>query len=233
MLALHALDQALAVDLQHIDAEVAERPVAWCRSAACCHRRIVGVIDLPVAVSSSKFAGSTSQTERIQSCRSAIHSVPDGSGGVTEPAAAASGRCGSSTNWLQSSSVSSSRCAGRRRPVPGTSNVGAGPSPSASQATPTPAARASATSRSRLGSASPFSHLRNADGETPIARARRSALGQCARMVFRRSTNADFSAPVPCTRRCGVQAFADPRHMLPIRPQRKTATGWRHRPSIT
>ncbi len=57
------------------------------------------------------------------------------------------------------------------------------PSPSASQATPTPAACAKATSRSRLGSASPLSHLRNAEGETFVSRAGRSALGQCARIV--------------------------------------------------
>ena len=159
--------------------------------------RIVGVIDSPTAVSSTSLFGSTLHTERTQSCRSAMNSRPAGAAGVDAPAAAASGRRGSSTNSLQSVLSETSRTACRRRPPCAGSNTGSGPSPSASHATPTPAVRASATNRSRLGSASPFSHLRNAEGETPIERANRSALGQCVRMVCRRSTKASFSDPLP------------------------------------
>ena len=94
MLALHPLYQALSVDLQHIDPEIRNvRSVVSISSVL--PSRIVGVINSPVAVSSTNSFGSTLQTARTQSWRNAIHSVPDGSGGVAEPAAAASARCGS------------------------------------------------------------------------------------------------------------------------------------------
>src|SRR5690349_17944842 len=77
---------------------------------------------------------------------------------------------------------------------------GGGPSPLASHPTLTPAALANATRRSRLGSASPRSHLRNADGETPVALANRSALGQWRTISCRRAMKAPafaarYSAP--------------------------------------
>src|ERR1051325_4973606 len=72
---------------------------------------------------------------------------------------------------------------------------GVGPSPLASQPTVTPAALANATRRSRLGSASPRSHLRKADGETPVALASRSALGQWRTISCSRAMNApEFAA---------------------------------------
>ena len=57
------------------------------------------------------------------------------------------------------------------------------------------AASASAIRRSLLGSASPRSHLRKAEGETPIVRASRSALGQWRRIVRSRPVKALRSAP--------------------------------------
>ena len=128
----------------------------------------------------TEFARTHSWRKAMNSTRSAVEAIPRRLRRLRAASAAPRSRAG--------------RDPASPRRVPDGLGVarsrGSGPSPLTSQPTVTPAACANATSRSRLGSASPRNHLRNAEGETPVARASRSALGQRRRMICSRPMNA-------------------------------------------
>ena len=192
-LALNAFDQPLSPYLDDVDAEIAERRIRCIDEQQVPRCGMFGSIDSPIAVSSMTSPGSRPNTVRIQSWRKPMNSVAPSVSTCPDPAAAAVGTVGRIRKREGVSTLGRAAIIGPgaesgeiRFPVPPLAQARQG------SLQPRPAR---ATRRSRLGSASPLSHLRNADADTPVALASRSALGHSAATSCRRATNPACPAP--------------------------------------